>query len=156
MLYNCGGIFLYYHFFVGYILSFGLVRLRTIRLSARVGPHIERWCSCSRWEDVTITDFIITTPDRNGTGGCEWCHSRRQWAEDFGWFLKKSSELRFEPRRSELNFWTWARPVQWGLRDAPLVVGSDRTVSIVKIVSLSPCVENVKAKKKLIKVSYLN
>ena len=55
-------------FFVGYILSFGLVRLRTIRLSARVGAHIERKCSLSRGEDVTITDVIIKTPDRNGTG----------------------------------------------------------------------------------------
>ena len=46
-------------FFVGYILSFGLVRLRTIRLSARVGAHIERWCSHSCREDVTITDVIM-------------------------------------------------------------------------------------------------
>ena len=37
----------------------------------------------------------------------------------------------------------------------PCVVGSDGTVSIVKIVSLSPCVENLKVKK-VIKVSYLN
>ena len=47
------------------------------------------------------------------------------------------------------------RSGQLGLRDAPRVVGSDGTVSIVKIVSLSPRVENLKVKK-LIKVSYLN
>ena len=42
--YNCGRIFFILSFFVGYILSFGLVRLRTFRLSARVGAHIEcRW-----------------------------------------------------------------------------------------------------------------
>ena len=41
------------------------------------------------------------------------------------------------------------------LRDAPHVVGSDGTVSIVKIVYLSPRVENLKVKK-VIKVSYLN
>ena len=41
------------------------------------------------------------------------------------------------------------------LRDVPRVVGSDGTVSIVKIVSLSPRVENLKVKK-VIKVSYLN
>ena len=51
-------------FFVGYILSFGLVRLRTIRLSARVGAHIECRCSRSRGEDVTITDVIIKNSDR--------------------------------------------------------------------------------------------
>ena len=37
----------------------------------------------------------------------------------------------------------------------PRVVGSDGTVSIVKIVFLSRCVENLKVKK-VIKVSYLN
>ena len=42
-----------------------------------------------------------------------------------------------------------------GLRDAPRVVRSDGTVSIVKIVSLFPHVEYLKVKK-LIKVSYLN
>ena len=41
------------------------------------------------------------------------------------------------------------------LRDATRVEGSDGTVSIVKIVSLSPCVENLKVKN-VIKVSYLN
>ena len=33
-------LFLYYHFFVLYILSFGLVRLRTFRLSAWVSADI--------------------------------------------------------------------------------------------------------------------
>ena len=46
-------------FFVGYILSFGLVRL-----SARADTHIERRCSRSRAEDVTITDVMIKTLDR--------------------------------------------------------------------------------------------
>ena len=36
MLYNCGGIFFILSIFVLYILSFGLVRLRTFRLSAWV------------------------------------------------------------------------------------------------------------------------
>ena len=71
MLYDCGGIFLYYHFFVGYILSFGLVRLRIVRLSARVGAHIERRCSRSRGEDVTITDVVIKTPDGKWDWGYE-------------------------------------------------------------------------------------
>ena len=41
-----------------------------------------------------------------------------------------------------------------GLRDAPRVVGSDGTVSIVKIVSLSPRAENLQVRK-VIKVLYL-
>ena len=45
--------------------------------------------------------------------------------------------------------------VQLGLRDAPRVVGSDGTVSIVKIVCLSPRVEKTKLKVS-INVSYLN
>ena len=64
MLYNCGMIFFILSFFVGYILSFGLVKLRTIQLSARAGTHIERRCSRSRAEDMTITDVIIKNPDR--------------------------------------------------------------------------------------------
>ena len=58
------GFFFLLSFFVGYIISFGLVRLRTIRLSARAGAHIECRCSRSRAEDVTITNVIIKTPDR--------------------------------------------------------------------------------------------
>ena len=62
MLYNYGMIF-FSIAFVGYILSFGLVRFRTIQLSARTGAHIEyspRSCA----EDVTITNVIIKTPDK--------------------------------------------------------------------------------------------
>ena len=55
-------------FFVVYILSFGLVRLRTIRPSSRAGTHIEGRCSRSHGEDVTITDVIIKPPDRKWTG----------------------------------------------------------------------------------------
>ena len=64
MLYYCGRIFFILSFFIGYILSFGLVRLRTIRLSARVGALIVRRCSRLRRENVTITDVIIKTLDR--------------------------------------------------------------------------------------------
>ena len=63
------GFFFILSFFVGYILSFGLVRLRTIRFSARAGAHIECRCSCSRAEDVTITNVIIKTPDRKWNWG---------------------------------------------------------------------------------------
>ena len=79
------GFFLYYLFFLGYILFFGLVRLRTVQLSAQVGAHIECRCSCSHGEDVWITDVIIKTLDR------KWHHARKRWAEDLGWFLKINS-----------------------------------------------------------------
>ena len=58
-------------FFVGYILFFGLVRLRTIRLNARAGTHIEPRCSRLRRKDVTITDVIIKTLDSKLDWGCE-------------------------------------------------------------------------------------
>ena len=51
--------------FVNYILSFSLVRLRTIWLSACA--HIE-YSSCSCAEDVTITNGIIKISDWNETG----------------------------------------------------------------------------------------
>ena len=70
MLYNCGRILEILSFFVGYIVSFGLVRLRTVRLSAREGAHIECRCSHSSAEDVTITNVIIKTPD--GKMGLGW------------------------------------------------------------------------------------
>ena len=57
------GFFFILSFFVGYILSFGLVRLRTIRLSALAGAHI-KCSSCLRAEDVTTTNVIIKTQDR--------------------------------------------------------------------------------------------
>ena len=78
------GFFFILSFFVGYILSFGLVRLRTIGLSVRVGAHIECRCSRSCGEDVTITDVKIKTPDRKYDLGCERCQARKRWAEDFG------------------------------------------------------------------------
>ena len=66
-------------------------------------------------------------------------------------------------RRSELIFRTWARPVQFvdcGVRTcvgwvSEMRADDGRTVSIVKIVSLFPRVENLNLKK-VIKVSYLN
>ena len=63
--------------------------------------------------------------------------------------------MRFELRRDGLIFGDRRGQASWGLRDAPRVVGLDGTVNIVKIVSLSPRVENLNLKK-VIKVSYLN
>ena len=75
----------------------------------------------------------------------------RIWG-DF-WKKKQLVEIRTWVKR--VDFRASARPGQLGLRDALRVVGSDGTVSIVKIVSLSPRVKNVKVKKE-IKVLYLN
>ena len=135
VLYNCGRIFFILSFFIGYILSFSLVRLRTIRLCARVGAYIERRCSHSCGEDVTITDVIIKTPDR-------------KWDWDMNDIMPGSDELRilgdFWKKAVSwdskwVDFWTWARPVQLWTMGCPHVVGSDGTVSIVEIVSLSSC-----------------
>ena len=71
LLYNCRMIFFILSFFVGYILSFDLVRLRTIRLSARACAHIECRCSRSDAGDVTITNVIIKTPDRKSDWGMD-------------------------------------------------------------------------------------
>ena len=154
MLYNCGMIFFILSFFVGYILSFGLVRLRTIRLSARVGAHIERRCSRSRGEDVTITDVIIKTRIENVTGDVNDVMPVSDGLRILGDFWKKEL-VEIWSWTKRVNFWTWARPVQLWTTGCPRLVGSDGTVSIVKIVSFSPRVENLKVKK-VIKVSYLN
>ena len=68
VIYVRNDFFFMLSFVVGYILSFGLVRVRTIRRSARAGAHIECRCSRSRPKDVTITDVIIKTPDSK----CDW------------------------------------------------------------------------------------
>ena len=108
VLYNFGMIFFMLSFFVGYILSFGLVRLRTILLSARAGIHIERRCSRSLGEDVTITDVIIKTPDRNETGvRMTSCPEAMGW--DSWWVWKKAVSLDFnlevswDPKRGEAS-----------------------------------------------------
>ena len=60
-------------------------------------------------------------------------------SDGLGFFviLNKSSELSFGLRRSELIFGPRWSQSSYGLGGAPRIVGSDGTVSIVKIVSLS-------------------
>ena len=97
-------------FFVGYILSFGLVRLRTIRLSERAGAHIE-CSSCLLTEDVTITNVIMKTPDRTW----KWGENDVMAGSDGLGILvifEKSSYLRFGLGRGQSSC---------GLRDAPRV-----------------------------------
>ena len=61
---------------------------------------------------MTITDATIKPPDRNRTGDVNDVMPR---SDGLGFLviLNKSSELRYGLRRSELIFWTWARPVQF-------------------------------------------
>ena len=59
--------------------------------------------------------------------------------------FEKKQELRSEAGRSELR--SEPRRVQLGLGGAPRVVGSDGTVSIVKIMLLSPRVEKPKSQE---------
>ena len=81
------------------------------------------------------------------------------WPEAMGWgfwvIFEKKQWVEIWTKAKGVDFQIWASPGQLGLRDAPRVVGSDVTVSIVKIMSLSPRVENLKVKK-VIKVSNLN
>ena len=58
---------------------------------------------------------------------------------------KQLVEIRTWTKR--VDFWTWARPVQLWTTGCPRVVGSDRMVSIVKIVSLSARVKKPKSQE---------
>ena len=117
ILYNCGMIFFISSFFVGYILPFGLVRLRTIRLSARAGAHIECRFSRSRAEDVTITDVIIKTPDRKWVWDVNDLMHRSDGLRILVIFEKRS-ELRSDAGRSELRFGPGRGQSSGGLQDA--------------------------------------
>ena len=138
------------------VISSGLVRLRTIRLSTRVGAQIERRCSRSRGEDVTITDVIIKTPDRKWHWGI-WMTSMPGsdglrilgdfWKKAVSWDLNRD-EVSWFPNMGE------ARPVGSTRCTARGGVRWNSQHS-KKCVALSPRVENLKVKKE-IKVSYLN
>ena len=66
--------------------------------------------------------------------GYEWCHARKGW--EFGDFEK---DVTWHPTLGR------ASPVGgYGMRST--FVESDSTVSIIKIVSVSPCVEKLKSR----------
>ena len=144
-------------FFVVYILSFGLVRLRTIRLSARAGTHIERRCSRSCAKDVTITDVMIKNPDRKCDLGANDVMPGSDW-QGFLVILKKKPQLvEIRSWARPVEIWSWTRRVQFVAYGMPRAfVGSDGTVSIVKIVCLSLSSCRKTKLKKSINVSYLN
>ena len=115
------GFFFILSFFVGYILSFGLVRLRTIRLSARVGAHIERRRSRSRGEDVTITDVIIKPRIVNGTGDVNDVMPGSDGLRILGDFWKKAvsrdlklDEASWDPNLGESSWVYEMRRAWWG------------------------------------------
>ena len=141
------GFFLYYHF------SLGLVRLRTIRLSAHEGAHIE--CSSrSRTEDVTITNVIIKTPERKW----DWGVNDVMPGIEGLWFLLifekvVSWDLSLSEASWDLNLGeaSWflslgeASPV--GLRDAPRICWVRWNNQHTKnCVSLSPRVERLNSR----------
>ena len=147
-------IFFILSFFVGYILSFGLVRLKTIWLSARAGAHIQcRW-SRSHAEDVTIIDVIIKTQDRKYDWGANDVMPGNDELRILVFFEKAVSwDLTLGEASWDLKL-DEASPV-CGLRDAPCVCwvrwNGQRSKSCV---SLSSC-QKTKLKKS-INVSYLN
>ena len=149
-------IFFYLIIFISYILSFGLVGLWTIRLLVQVFTLPRRGCDNHKCHNKN--------PRYEMGLRCEWRHAQKKGAGIFGDFWKKQL----------VESWTWAKAVQLGATGCAarllgqlvpiLTPGSPArgwlkndvgTVSIVKIVSLSPHVEKLKVKK-WINVSYLN
>ena len=108
------------------------------------------WCTCTHIEysslscaeDMTITNVIIKTPDR-------------QWDWGVNDVMPGSDRLRFLMilKKTLVEIWLWAGPVQLG---GGLTVGDVGTVSIVKIVCLSLSSCRKTKVKKVINVSYLN
>ena len=124
-------------FFVGYILSFGLVRLWTVRLLVQVFTLVPRW-------EMRLE--------------CKLRHARKLWTGIFSDHWKKQ-ELRFEPRRRQSS-WVLrnARHVCWvselrldsGPASSPgeMTDGRCRNSQYSKnCVSLSPRVEKLKVRK---------
>ena len=99
-LYPCYIIAEGYHFF----LSFGLVRLWTVQLRARVGAHIERRCSSSCGEDVTIADVIIKT-----AGFLLWYLDLGNRTGDVNDVMPRSDNLRILGD-------SWKKAVSWDLK----------------------------------------
>ena len=83
-------------FFVGYILSFSLVRLWTVRLLVQVFTLARRGCDNHKCHNKNPRWKIGL--------GCEWRHARKRWAGNFGDFWKKQL----------VEIWTWAKAVQLG------------------------------------------
>ena len=151
LLYHCGRIFFILSFFVGYILSFGLVRLRTVWLSAGAGAGAHTECSSrSRAEDVTITNVIIKITGRKWDWGVNDVMPGREEMEILVIFEKNQlAEIRTKAKPVQLVYrmrCAFVGSVSWDSDSGPRVQlgnwlkGYVGTVSIVKnCVSLSSC-----------------
>ena len=120
------GFFFILSFFVGYILSFGLVRLWTIQHSARAGAHIE-YSSRSPGEDVTITNVIIKPPDRKWDWGMNDVMPGINGLGILVIFENQLVKIWRWTKRVEIS--TWARPVEiwsWMRRVQFVVYGMRR------------------------------
>ena len=99
LLYNCGMIFFILSFFIGYILSFALVRLWTVRLLVQVFTLTHEGCDNHKCHNKN--------PRWKMGKGCGWRHARKWGAGNFGDFWKKAVSWDL----------TLDRPASWGLTE---------------------------------------
>ena len=123
----------------------GNVKFSFITITSR--SHWAQIFTLARRGGMTITDVIIKTLDRKiGLG--MWMMS---CPEAMGWgfwvIFEKKHLVEIGSWTKRVDFWTWARPIQLWTTGCLHVVGSDGTVSIVKIGSLSPRVEKPKSQE---------
>ena len=157
------GFFLYYHFSL--VISYHSVwlGLELFGLVHVQGEHIE-YSSRSYTEDVTIRNVIIKTPGRTGVWMTSCPEAR---GGEFWWFLKKAvswdlslGEIGWDSDLGEASpvvvygmRCAFVGSVSWDSDSGPRVQlgswlkGDVGTVSVVKIVCLSPRVEKLKVKK---------
>ena len=149
-------------FFVGYILSFGLVRLRTVQLLVQMFTFVCGGCDNHKCHNKKPSEKIGQ--------GCDWRHARKWWSGILDDFEKKQLVM----------IWRWTRLVEiWSCARQVQFVGYEMPVRLlgqwVEIFGLwvgqfswgvdcgrcrnsqysKNCEENLKVKK-VMKVSYLN
>ena len=137
VLYNYGMFLFFKIIFVNYILSFGLVGLGTIRLSA--GVHIE-YSSRSCAEDMTITNDIINTPHRKWDWGANDVMLGSDGLRSVSWDLTRgetSLARGYGMRGAFVGSVSWDSTLGRGSPAEELTLGDVGSVSIVKIVCLS-------------------
>ena len=120
LLYNCAIIFFILSFFIGYILSFGLVRLRTIQLSARAGVHTRGGYNNHRCHNIKTPDgksdwgVDDVMPGSDGLGILVIFEKAVSWDSKLGeasWDLSlgEAVEIWYWMKRVEIR--TWSSPV---------------------------------------------
>ena len=150
-----------------------MVGLWTIRLLVQVHTHWLQFTLVRKGYDNHKCHN--KNPKKEMRLGCEWRHARKRWAENLvilkktlveirlwagpgqsswgltvddvgdSWFVSLSGrQLKLKYDHRVLQISTDRDLGVYGMRSA--FVGSDSTVSIVKIVSPSPCVEKLKSR----------